>query len=160
MSLEIKLAYENPALIRELFAEYTELLVSLNQSFADYLRLQDFDAELADLDKKYGLPDGRLYLIYWDGQLAGCGALRRLDAVACEIKRLYVRPEFRGKGIARTVSERIVQDARDVGYQTMLLDTLPELTQAIALYERMGFVHIPPYNENPVPDCVFMKLDL
>ena len=98
--MELKLGYDTPETVRELFAEYTHMLVENDPHFQVYLDLQHYDAEVADLTKKYGMPGGRLYVAWCDGQPAGCIALRRLDDTTCELKRLYVRPAFRGRGIA------------------------------------------------------------
>ena len=113
--MELKLGYDTPETVRELFTEYTHMLVENDPYFQIYLDLQNYDAEVADLTKKYGLPDGRLYVAWCDGQPSGCIALRRLDAAACELKRLYVRPAFRGRGIAGEMMQRILADARAIG---------------------------------------------
>ena len=118
------------------------------------------DAEVADLTKKYGMPDGRLYVAWCDGQPAGCIALRRLDGTTCELKRLYVRPAFRGRGIAGVMMQRILDDARAIGYTVMLLDTLPFLTSAIRMYRALGFYDIPPYNDSPLDTTICLRLDL
>jgi len=160
MPLEIRLAYDDLDNIKELFAEYVKLLFGLERNFQDFLDLQAYDDEVDRLTEKYGLPNGRLYIAYLDNQVSGCIALRRIDDTTCEMKRLYVRPAFRGHNIGAALVETIVRDAKEIGYQSMLLDSLPALKQAIALYERMGFYNIPPYNDSPVARTVFMKLDL
>ena len=113
--MELKLGYATPEAVRELFAEYTHMLVAHDPYFQAYLDLQHYDAEVADPTQKYGLPDGRLYVAWCDGQPAGCIALRRLDGTTCELKRLYVRPAFRGRGIAGAMMQRILDDARAIG---------------------------------------------
>lgn len=160
MLLDIRPAYDDIDNIKTLFDEYTQYLFSIENNFQRYLDIQDYSDELADLREKYGFPSGRLYIAYYDGQPAGCIALRPLRQSVCEMKRLYVRPKFRNQGIAKALSERIVRDAGNIGYQSMLLDTLPALTAAINLYENMGFYRIPPYNDSPVKSTVFMQLDL
>lgn len=138
--MELKLGYDTPGAVRELFTEYTQMLVAHDPHFQVYLDLQHYDAEVVDLTQKYGLPDGRLYIAWCDGQPAGCIALRRLGDTTCELKRLYVRPAFRGRGIAGVMMQRILDDARAIGYTVMLLDTLPFLTSAIKMYRaRSGF---------------------
>ena len=112
------------------------------------------------LEEKYGPPRGRLYLARWGGETAGCIALRPLDEHRCEMKRLYVRPAFRNRGIARKLVDTILADARSIGYHEMLLDTLPFLTEAIAMYEGLGFVRTECYNDSPLADTVYMKLTL
>lgn len=160
MKLHIVLAYDRQSDIRELFAEYTAMLVDTEPAFAEYLTLQNYDREVADLSYKYALPAGRLYLAERGGEVAGCIALRPLDAKRCELKRLYVRPAFRGQGIAGALVDKILSDAREIGYQQILLDTLPALTTAIEMYRRRGFADIPPYNNSPLADTLFMGLEL
>ena len=145
--MELKPGYDTPETVRELFAEYTHMLVENDPHFQIYLDLQHYDAEVADLTKKYGQP-------------AGCIALRRLDGTTCELKRLYVRPAFRGRGIAGVMMQRILDDARAIGYTAMLLDTLPFLTSAIRMYRALGFYDIPPYNDSPLDTTIFLRLDL
>jgi len=148
---------ESPAQIaqvRELFLEYAN-------SLGFSLCFQGFDKELAALPGDYALPDGRLLLAEFEGQLAGCGALHRLDAGNCEIKRLYVRPQFRGHGIGRLLTERLIAEARAIGYRAMRLDTIADkMREAVALYRRLGFREIAPYRENPIPTTLYMELTL
>lgn len=136
-------------IVRALFTEYaTSLGVDLS--------FQDFDRELATLDDFY-----ELILIARDNdRIAGCVALRRLDDTTCEMKRLYVRPEFRGCNLGRMLAERIIDDARQAGYARMRLDTLPSMTSAIPLYQSLGFVEIEPYRFNPIEGTKFMELAL
>lgn len=158
--MELKLGYDTPEAVRELFTEYTQMLVAHDPYFQAYLDLQHYDAEVADLTQKYGLPDGRLYVAWCDGQPAGCIALRRLDDTTCELKRLYVRPAFRGRGIAGTMMQRILDDARAIGYTVMLLDTEPFLRSALKMYRGLGFYEIPRYNDSPLDTTIFLRLDL
>jgi len=160
MLVEIKLAYKYKAAIIELFNEYTRELASIEASFGSYLSLQGYSKELEDLEGKYGLPDCRLYIALAGGQAAGCVALKRHGDGACEMKRLYVKPEFRNLSIARQLTSAIIQDAKGIGYTHMLLDTLPSLVPAIKLYESIGFYRIGPYNDSPVENTIFMRLDL
>ncbi|MCL2199332.1 MAG: GNAT family N-acetyltransferase [Defluviitaleaceae bacterium] len=160
MALKIKLAYGDMENIKILFTEYTQLLVDTNSNFENYLSLQNYDDEIENIDVKYGLPNGRLYGAYLNEHLVGCIALRKLSEAECEMKRLYVRPKFRGYGTAKKLVDIIIADAKNIGYGQMLLDTLPELKSAIKLYERFGFYKILPYNDSPIEDTVFMKLDL
>jgi len=160
MPLEIRLAYDDISGIKELFAEYVKLLFGLERNFQDYLDLQAYDDEVDSLNEKYGLPSGRLYIAYFENQAAGCIALRGINDTDCEMKRLYVRPKFRGNKIGAALVEAIVRDAKEIGYRSILLDTLPSLEKAIALYESVGFYEIPPYNDSPAQSTVFMKLDL
>lgn len=139
---------------RELFKEY-EAWLEVDLCF------QSFEKELAELPGKYSPPDGRLLLATNNGQLAGCAALRKIDHGICEIKRLFLRPQFRGQGLGRQVAEAIIREATRIGYQRMRLDTLPpKMNDAIALYRSLGFKEIGPYYDNPVPGAKFMELDL
>ena len=160
MELTIIPAFDAPEIVRELFEEYTNVLIEGDPAFRDYLSIQNYDREILHLEEKYGPPRGRLYLARWGGETAGCIALRPLDESRCEMKRLYVRPAFRNRGIARKLVDTILADARSIGYHEMLLDTLPFLTEAIAMYENLGFVRIGCYNDSPLADTVYMKLTL
>jgi len=125
------------------------------------LCFQNFDRELANLPGDYAPPDGRLLLAVEDDQLAGCIALRKLEPSVCEMKRLFIRPAYRGKGLGRLLVESIIDEARQLGYTRMRLDTLPgRMDPAIALYRSIGFLEIDPYYENPVADAKFMQLEL
>ena len=150
-------AYDHIDEIKSLFSEYTAMLVSIDPSFSIYLDLQHYDEEAGNPAAKYALPRGRLYLALHDGKAAGCIALRPLSDDRCELKRLYVRPEFRGKGIARMLCERILEEAEKTGYREIYLDTLPELSDAIRLYEKLGFTYTDSYNDSPLERTVFMK---
>ena len=160
MSLELLPGYDHPAEILSLFTEYTQMLVSHDPSFQIYLDIQHYEDEIRDLEAKYGWPEGRLYLALWDGEAAGCIALRKLDEQRCEMKRLYVRPAFRGHKIGDALVDRVLQDAKAIGYRHMLLDTLPFLESAIHMYQKRGFYEIPCYNDSPVETTIFMQYDL
>ncbi len=153
-------AYSYKEEIKELFNEYTYMLVEVDEKFKEYLEIQNYDAELENLESKYGRPYGRLYLVYWEGEVAGCIGLRQIDKTVCEMKRLYVKPEFRGKGIGNYLVKKIVADAKDVGYSKMRLDTLPFLEIAERLYRKNGFYEIPCYNDSPMDNSIYMQLDL
>ncbi len=141
----------------EIFREYAA-------SLAVDLCFQDFDAELASLPGEYAVPRGHLLHAYVDGELAGCGALRPFadaeDGNACEMKRLYVRPAFRGIGLGRILAKALFDEARRAGYSTMLLDTLDDMEAARELYASLGFVEIPPYYYNPIPGAHYLKAEL
>lgn len=160
VSLELIPGYDHPEEILSLFTEHTHMLVSHDPSFQIYLDIQHYADEIRDLEAKYGRPEGRLYLALWDGEAAGCIALRRLDEQRCEMKRLYVRPAFRGHRIGDALVDRVIQDARAIGYRHMLLDTLPFLESAIHMYQKRGFYEIPCYNDSPVETTIFMQYDL
>lgn len=160
MGLEITYAYGEPGEICSLFQEYTELLLEREPAFRQYLNLQHYDQETAHPEQKYGLPDGRLYLARWNGAAAGCGGLRKLDGGRCELKRLYVRPAFRGHQIGEALLRQLIRDARAIGYRHMLLDTLPFMDSALRLYRRFGFRDIPRYNDSPLDSTIYLGLDL
>lgn len=160
MGIEIKLAYDYSNEIKELFSEYTNMLVENDPNFKEYLELQNYDSEIEHLTEKYGLPYGRLYIVQIDNEFAGCIGLKRIDNQNCEMKRLYVKPEFRGHKIASRPIKTIIEDAKSIGYKTMLLDTLPFLTGAIHIYKKIGFYEIEPYNNSPLDTSIYMRLDL
>ena len=138
---------------RALFVEY-------QQGLGVSLCFQDFDRELATLPGSYARPRGRLLIVHVAGEPAACVALRPLGAHDAEMKRLYVRPAFRGMGIGAALALRVIDEARAMGYATLKLDTLPSMREAQALYARLGFVDVGPYNDNPVEGTRFMSLDL
>lgn len=122
------------------------------------LSFQDFDRELAGLPGEYAPPGGRLLLAREGEAIVGCVTLRESSPGVCELKRLYVRPGCRGKGIGRLLAEAAVKEARQIGYRAVRLDTVPGMSKAIALYESMGFQDIEPYRNNPVPGARYMQL--
>jgi putative acetyltransferase len=139
---------------RELFLEYA-------QSLGFSLCFQSFDQELAGLPGDYAPPEGRLLLAEYEGQLAGCVALHKLEPGTCEMKRLYLRSAFRGKGLGRVLAETIITEARSIGYQRMRLDTVePIMKDAVAMYRRLGFQEIAPYRLNPIEGAMYMELEL
>lgn len=142
------------AQVRELFLEYAK-------SLGFSLCFQSFDLELAGLPGDYAPPAGRLLLAEYEGQLAGCVALHRLAPEICEMKRLYLRPAFRGKGLGRRLAEIIISEARGIGYQRLRLDTVePVMKDAVALYRILGFREIAPYRANPIEGALYMELVL
>lgn len=160
MDIQIIPAYSQQEEIRCLFQEYTELLAEGDSQFRKYLQIQNYDAEISHPEEKYSMPKGRLYLALADGNVAGCIALRKLNMQQCEMKRLYVRPEFQGHGIGRMLTEQILLDAKQIGYRMVLLDTFPFLQRALTMYRHMGFREIPRYNDSPMDSTIFLALDL
>ncbi len=139
--------------IRTLFREYAD-------SLGFDLDFQDFQREFDGLPGDYSPPDGCLLLAKEGSQFIGCVALRKIDSDTCEMKRLYVRQAFRGKGIGRELSQAIINEARRIGYKKMRLDTIPTMKRANALYESFGFKKIKPYRYNPIKGALFMELNL
>ena len=140
--------------VRELFLEYA-------QSLGFSLCFQSFDKELSGLPGDYTPPRGRLLLAEYEGQLAGCVALHPLNSDVCEMKRLYLRPQFRGKGLGRILAETILSEARSIGYSAIRLDTVePVMRDAVAMYRRLGFQEIAPYCANPIAGALYMELKL
>jgi putative acetyltransferase len=146
--------------IHPMLAATRELLCDYQRSLGIDLCFQDFEKELFELPGAYAPPDGRLYAAFVGQQLAGSIALRRHDATSCEMKRLYLRPEFLGQGFGRLLAQHIIQDARQIGYQRILLDTLPSMQAAQSLYEKLGFREAQAYVFNPVAGVRYMALTL
>ncbi len=143
---------ENIEQARSLFLEY-------GSSLGFSLCFQSFDEELKTLPGAYGPPSGRLLLARCADHAAGCIALRKLEAGICEMKRLYVRPGDRGRGLGRMLVERLIAEARVIGYERMRLDTIESaMKDAIALYRRMGFKEIAPYSAIPIESALWMEL--
>ncbi len=144
---------EDIQLIKELFLEYAAYLNS-------DLSFQNFQQELDSLPGAYSEPTGCLLLAKENRNAGGCVALRCITSEICEMKRLYVRPEYRGQGVGILLSNNIIAEARSLGYQKMRLDTLDSLKEAVQLYRRLGFYEIEPYRFNPLPGAIYMELNL
>jgi ribosomal protein S18 acetylase RimI-like enzyme len=149
-------AAEFPAeadIVRALFLAYARSL--------DFeLCFQNFGEELAGLPGAYAPPEGRLFLLWLGGEPAGCVALRNLGDAVCEMKRMYVKPEFRGLGLGRRLAEHVIAAGREAGYRAMRLDTIETMKAAIGLYRALGFRSIPPYYANPIAGAEYMELAL
>jgi len=139
--------------VRILFREYANSLV-FDLSF------QDFEKELESLPGRYAVPEGCLLIAQNQDGIVGCVAVRKIDNGLCEMKRLFVRPEYRGTGIGRMLAMEIIQTAIRLGYSHMRLDTTPSMSTATSLYRSLGFYDTEPYCYNPVPGAVYLELDL
>jgi len=140
-------------------AEVADLLREYAASLTVSLDFQDFDREVAELPGGYAPPSGALFVARLDGAAVGCIALRRIDDVTCELKRLYVRPRTRGAGVGRRLVDAALAEARRLGYARIRLDTLPGMETAQRLYAELGFREIDPYTRNPVPGTRYLELE-
>ena len=141
------------AKVKELFQEYAE-------SLGFDLGFQGFDQELDNFPGQYSPPMGRLFLALSENQPMGCVGLRSFEKGLCEIKRLYVRPDCRGRKAGRLLAEAAIKAGKDMGYEIMRLDTLPSMESANILYKSLGFRQIEPYRHNPIKGAVYMELNL
>ena len=157
MSETVRLAQvsslEEMPLVRKLFEEYAASL-DIDLCF------QGFDRELETLPGDYTPPEGAIIIAFSDEDAAGCVALRKIDGAVCEMKRLYVKPEHRGKGIGRALADAVIERAREIGYASIRLDTLQSMVEANALYAALGFTERAPYRFNPCECPIFMELSL
>jgi len=138
---------------RNIFKEY-------QSSIGVDLCFQNFEQELKELPGEYSEPRGCILFALVESKLAGCVALRPLSSDICEMKRMYVRPSFRGQGLGRILAQDIIAEARKRGYRKMRLDSLPSMKEALTLYKSLGFVHVDAYRSNPVEGAVFLELNL
>jgi GNAT superfamily N-acetyltransferase len=139
--------------VRRLFREYAELL-------GVDLCFQGFEEELAGLPGKYAPPEGALFIATEGQRTAGCVALKKIGDGVCEMKRLFVRPQFQGQGLGRALAQQIIGEGVNLGYKTMRLDTLDRLKEAMSLYETLGFKRTKPYYPNPLPGVVYWEVCL
>ena len=158
--MEIVLAYGRERDMIQLVTEFNNGILEQGNDVVQCLNSQHLEDELKDMNLKYALPFGRMYLALVDGKAVGCAALTKNDEAYCEIKRLYLKPEYRGMGISKALVEIIIKDAKKIGYKHMRLDTFPFMSSAIKLYEKYGFYYIDRYNDNPAETAIFMQLDL
>lgn len=138
---------------RQLFLDYAS-------SLGFSLCFQNFEKELACLPGEYAPPFGCLFLAEVNSKLIGCVGLRKINDNTCEMKRLYIEPDYRGRGISKLLVETLISKARELGYTKMRLDTINTMNEAIALYRSFGFIETEPYRYNPIEGVLFMELDL
>ena len=143
-----------------LYEEYAAMLLETDPVFSRSLAQQNYYEEILHLEEKYGPPKGQIYLVLVDGELAGCVGMKPSDDSHAELKRLYVRPAFRGRNLGETLTRRIMDDARKAGYRYLRLSTLPGLKSALKLYRRLGFRETDPYYDCLVPGTIFMEIEL
>ena len=153
MRIQVADAPDYLEIVRALFLEY-ESTLNVDLCF------QGFEKELAELPGEYARPSGRLLVAFKRDEAVGCGAFRRLEGDACEMKRLFVRPKHQGKSIGSALARALIEEARAAGYARMRLDTMPTMQRAIAMYRSLGFREIPSYRFNPVPGSLFFELQL
>ena len=144
----------------ELIAKAKELFQEYSESLGFDLCFQNFYQELDDFPAQYSAPAGNLALARRKNQLIGCVGLRCFERGICEMKRLYVRPSFRGKHAGRALAEAAIKAAKAIGYDYMRLDTMPSMERANKLYKSLGFVEIEPYRHNPIKGAIYLELDL
>jgi GNAT superfamily N-acetyltransferase len=149
-----------PARVPDEIPEVRRLMREYADALGVDLCFQGFDRELEELPGDYAPPRGALLVAGTPGALAGCVALRPLEGDACEMKRLFVRPGLRGTGLGGRLARAVLDEARRIGYRRMRLDTLPMMSEAIALYRRLGFRETDPYRHNPVPGALYMEAAL
>ena len=153
MQIEVAQSADQIDEVRRLFEEYWA-------SFGFTPCFQNFSDELANLPGDYVPPRGVLALATIDGRTAGCAALRAFDSERAEMKRLYTRPDFRGRGLGLALLEWVVARARAAGYREIVADTMPVMTRALEMYDRFGFQRCEPYSEHPTPGAIYLRLRL
>lgn len=158
--MEIVPAYGREPEMLQLVTEYTNGLLKQGNDVVQCLSSQHLEDELKDMNLKYAPPYGQMYLALVNNKAVGCVALVKNDDIYCEIKRLYLKPEYRGMGISKALVRKVIQYAQEIGYKHMRLDTFPFMSSAIKLYEKCGFYYIERYNDNPAQTAIFMQLDL
>jgi ribosomal protein S18 acetylase RimI-like enzyme len=167
IAIEQAASEEHMQQARELFIEYFNFLHVLLDSAVSDLNtihsLQGYEAELAGLFDQYVPPEGRLLLAYDNAEIAGCVVLCKISEGVCEVKRLWIKPPYRGKKISRALVETLVEEARKIGYRAIILSTVPAMKEAISLYSSLGFEFTENFYTNPeeaIADQMFMKMDL
>lgn len=148
------------ALFRNKLEDARSLILEYANSVGIDLCFQNFDQEIASLPGDYSPPNGALFIVSNRDRPLGCVALRKISNETCEMKRLYVKPDYRGRGIGRLLATSVIERARKIGYRTIRLDTLPSMKEAISMYFKMGFKTIEAYRPNPVSGILYLELEL
>lgn len=161
MEFEFFSAFDHKNDMAEMYKEYNELLLETDPNFEPCLAMQNFEREIDELEIKFAPPRNTLVIAYApDGRAAGCVGIKKFSDDVCELKRLYVRPEYRKSGLGRTFTEMMINKAGELGYKNMYLDTMPGLEAALRLYKRLGFYEIEKYYDNPVEKMIYLCYDL
>lgn len=161
MNFNFFCAFDHKEDMAQLYKEYNQLLLEVDPSFEACLAMQNYDREIDELEIKFAPPKSTLIIAYDEnGRAVGCVGIKKFSDVICELKRLYVRPEYRKSGLGQRFTEMMIEKAREVGYKKMYLDTMPGLSAALRLYRRMGFYEIEKYYNNPVEDVIYLCYDL
>lgn len=161
MNFRFSSAFDYKMDMAELYREYNELLLQTDPEFEPCLAMQNFDREIEDLEIKFAPPLSTLIIAHnEDGKAVGCVGIKKFSEDVCELKRLYVRQEYRNSGLGQLFTEMMIDKAREVGYRKMYLDTMPVLEAALRLYKRLGFYEIEKYYNNPVEKIIYLCYDL
>ena len=160
MNFAFGCALEYKAMMAQLYKEYNDLLLKTDPNFESCLAMQNFEHEIEQLEVKFAPPENAL-IIAFDGEThAACVGIKKFSPEICELKRLYVRPQYRGSGLGRQLTEMMIEKAREKGYKYMYLDTMPGLEAAVRMYEHMGFYEIEKYYPNPGENMIYLCYDL
>lgn len=160
MDFEYKSAFAYKHLMAELYKEYNDILIATDPSFEACLAMQNYDREIEQLEVKFSPPYNTLIIVLDGDKAAGCVGIKKFSDEICELKRMYVRPEYRKAGLGRKLTELMIEKARQIGYKYMYLDTMPGLESAVRMYAKMGFYEIEKYYPNPVENMIYLCYDL
>lgn len=161
MQFEFLSAFDHKKDMAEMYREYNALLLQTDPDFAPCLAMQNFDREIDELEIKFAPPHSALVIAFApDGRAAGCVGIKKFSKDVCELKRLYVRPEYRKSGLGGTFTRMMIEKARELGYKKLYLDTMPGLEAALRLYMGLGFYEIEKYYNNPVENMIYLCYDL
>ena len=160
MEFEFKCAFDHKEDMAQLYREYNELLLEADPTFEECLAMQNYDHEIEELEQKFAPPLNTLVIVYHKDTASACAGIKYFAPDICELKRMYVRPEFRGRGLGKLLCRMMMDYAREAGYSHMYLDTMPALDSAVKMYKAMGFREIEKYYPNPVENVIYMAYEL